>query len=478
MKTCVIYARYSSNNQTEQSIEGQIRVCREYAQRNDIAIVGTYIDRATTGTNDNREQFQKMLKDSDKKAWDYVLCYKLDRFSRNKYEMAIHRKHLKDNGVKILSAMENIPDSPEGILLESLLEGMNQYYSAELSQKIKRGMRETRLKGHFQGGCLPYGYKLDNHRIIIDEKAAEYVRFIYTEYSKGVFVRDIISRLNDMGVTHLGKPFNGDTIYNILRNKKYSGIYFYGGDELTGMYPQIVPTELYEQVRAIVNKNKHGKRSLKMIYLLRGKLFCGYCGMPMNADSSYGKYKNKYYYKCRGRKNKLNDCTKTTIRKEKIEQIVLDAIIEKMQDPQTISNLVKGILSEQERQKSENISLSNLLKEQAQNETALKNIMIAIESGIITNTTGKRIKELEKRQEELEQLIATEKSKQNLLLSEKQIREYYEQALRLEPQMLINYLVQKVVLYDDKVEIYFNSPLKKTGPDESQGFLFSSNNLY
>ena len=123
MKTCVIYARYSSNNQTEQSIEGQIRVCREYAQRNNLAVAGTYIDRATTGTNDNREQFQKMLKDSDKKAWDYVLCYKLDRFSRNKYEMAIHRKHLKDNGVKILSAMENIPDSPEGILLESLLEG-------------------------------------------------------------------------------------------------------------------------------------------------------------------------------------------------------------------------------------------------------------------------------------------------------------------------------------------------------------------
>ena len=131
MKTCVIYARYSSNNQTEQSIEGQIRVCREYAQRNNIAVAGTYIDRATTGTNDNREQFQKMLKDSDKKAWDYVLCYKLDRFSRNKYEMAIHRKYLKDNGVKILSAMENIPETPEGVLLESLLEGMNQYYSAD-----------------------------------------------------------------------------------------------------------------------------------------------------------------------------------------------------------------------------------------------------------------------------------------------------------------------------------------------------------
>lgn len=135
MKTGVEYLRYSSDRQTEQSIEGQKRVCDEFAKRNDIVIVDTYIDRAMTGTNDNREAFQQMLKDSDKKAWDFVLVYKLDRFSRNKYEMAIHRKHLKDNGIKILSAMENIPDTPEGILLESLLEGMNQYYSEELSQK-------------------------------------------------------------------------------------------------------------------------------------------------------------------------------------------------------------------------------------------------------------------------------------------------------------------------------------------------------
>ena len=123
MKTGTIYARYSSNNQTEQSIEGQIRVCREFVQRNGIVIVGTCIDRATTGTNDNREQFQKMLKDSDKKSFDYVLVYKLDRFSRDKYEMTIHKHTLKENGVKLVSAMENIPDSTEGIILESLLEG-------------------------------------------------------------------------------------------------------------------------------------------------------------------------------------------------------------------------------------------------------------------------------------------------------------------------------------------------------------------
>ena len=131
MKTAAVYARYSSDNQTEQSIEGQLRVCEEYAQRNDIVIVDTYIDRAMTGTNDNRPDFRRMIKDSVKKSWDFILVYKLDRFSRNKYETAIHKKTLKDNGVKVLSAMENIPDTPEGIILESLLEGMNQYFSLE-----------------------------------------------------------------------------------------------------------------------------------------------------------------------------------------------------------------------------------------------------------------------------------------------------------------------------------------------------------
>lgn len=157
MKTAVIYARYSSDSQTEQSIEGQLRVCEEYAQKNNILILNTYIDRAMTGTNDNRPDFQRMIKDSSRKEWNFILVYKLDRFSRNKYESAIHKKTLKDNGVKVLSAMENIPDTPEGIILESLLEGMNVYYSAELSQKVKRGMRETRLKGFYQGGGLPYG---------------------------------------------------------------------------------------------------------------------------------------------------------------------------------------------------------------------------------------------------------------------------------------------------------------------------------
>ena len=171
MKKAVIYARYSSDTQTEQSIEGQLRVCQNYAKNNDLLVVDTYVDRAMTGTNDMRPDFQRMIKASSKRQWEYVIVYKLDRFSRDKYEMTIHKHTLKENGVKLVSAMENIPDSPEGIILESLLEGMNQYYSEELSQKAKRGMRETRMKGKFTGGRVNYGYSCHQQKLsVIDEK--------------------------------------------------------------------------------------------------------------------------------------------------------------------------------------------------------------------------------------------------------------------------------------------------------------------
>ena len=192
MKTAVIYARYSSDSQTEQSIEGQLRVCQDYAKANDILIVDTYIDRAMTGTNDLRPDFQRMIKDSGKRQWDYVLVYKLDRFSRDKYETTIHKHTLKENGVKLLSAMENIPDSPEGIILESLLEGMNQYYSAELAQKINRGLKESWRKGQTTGGKIFFGYDVVDKKCVINPYEGDIVREAFTRYAVR-FCVDILS---------------------------------------------------------------------------------------------------------------------------------------------------------------------------------------------------------------------------------------------------------------------------------------------
>ena len=227
MKKIVIYARYSSDRQTEQSIEGQLRVCHEYAERNDYVVVHEYIDRALSGTTDRSPAFLQMIEDSKKKEFEYVLVYQLDRFARNRYDSANYKMKLKKNGVRVLSARENISDDASGILMESVLEGMAEYYSAELSQKVKRGMNETRLKGNFTGGTIIYGYNVENHKVVINEEQAEVVRFIYEQYALGVYVKDIIQKLNEKHKYNRGKPFARNIIYNILKNEKYSGIYMH-----------------------------------------------------------------------------------------------------------------------------------------------------------------------------------------------------------------------------------------------------------
>ena len=474
MKTAVIYARYSSDSQTEQSIEGQLRVCEEYAQKNNILILNTYIDRAMTGTNDNRPDFQRMIKDSSRREWNYVLVYKLDRFSRNKYETAIHKKTLKDNGVKVLSAMENIPDTPEGIILESLLEGMNVYYSAELSQKVKRGMRETRLKGFYQGGGLPYGYKVVDRKVVIDETKAETVRFMYDSYSKGVTVKTMIAELTAKGILYKGKPFAPNTVYGILGNEKYSGSYRKDDEIIDNIYPQLIPTDTYQKVREKAEKNKFGKRSVKTVYLLRHKVKCGYCGRPISAETGTARNGEvKRYYKCIGRKKDNNGCIKTQIPKEFLEEFVSNVIIEKLIDTQNIDTIIAEIMRRQNL--NENGNLKMLSNEKSRIDRALDNLVTAIENGITSNTTNKRLHDLEKQQEELERQILIERSKTAVKLNESDIRQYYEQALRLEMPMLINFLVKEIVLYNDKIEIYFNTPIKTSPDDESRrGFLFYS----
>ena len=476
-KMGVIYARYSSDSQTEQSIDGQLRVCENYAKENNILILNTYIDRAMTGTNDNRPDFQRMLKDSARKEWDYVICYKLDRFSRNKYETAIHKKELKDNGVKVISATEYIPDTPEAIIFESMLEGYAEYYSAELSQKIRRGNNESRRKGNLTGGRIPYGYKNENKKAVIVEEQAEVVRYIYEQYAMGVFVKDIIATLTAKGILYYGKRFAKNTVYNILKNERYSGIYRHNGEIFDNIYPVIVPAETFEKVRAKVFKNKYGKASVVMDYLLKDKIICGYCGQSIigeNGTANNGE--RKYYYKCRGRKSKVNDCKKSTVRKEVLEKIVIDTIVNELKKPPVMDFIVGGLVEEQKRQAEQNTALNILTREKRQTENSINNIMQAVEQGGATATAMKRMRELETRITELEQKIIIEKSKTAVILTEKQIRDYYESALRREPKMLINLLIKQIILFDDKIQIIFTSPIQRS-PENNRGFSFYSKKI-
>ena len=478
MKTAVIYARYSSSAQTEQSIEGQLSVCQKYAKDNGLYIVETYIDRATTGRNDQRAAFQQMLTDSEKSKWEIVLVYALDRFGRNSAEVAVNKQRLKKNKKLLISATQrtsvNIDGSTnlDGILLENVYNGLAEYYSAELSEKVLRGRKENRKKGLFCGGHIPYGYKSIDRKLHIVPEEAEAVRFIFDQYGHGVTVAKIIEQLTENGYTHDGAHFKPSCIYSILRNRKYTGFYEFDDEIYDDIYPQIITEEAYAKVKAIINANKRGSRSTKTVYLLRNKLVCGYCGKPISAESGTSHTgTKKHYYKCVGRKKYRNGCTKTVVKKELLEEFVIDFIIGELKREENIKSAVDTIMRLQEEQQRDSTQLNNLKKEKKQTTTALNNLMKAIEAGIISVTTKSRLHELEEHLSELESKILAEESKQSILLEREQIETYYIQALKLEAERLIHTLIKEIVLYNDKIEIYLNSPLRKS-PDENRGFSF------
>ena len=462
MKTAVIYARYSSEKQTEQSIEGQIRVCNEFAAKNDIKIVDTYIDRATTGTNDNRAAFQKMLSDSDKKPiWDLVLVYALDRFGRNSIEVAVNKQRLQKNNIILISATQrtsvNIDGTKnlDGIILENVLIGLSEYYSAELSQKVRRGQRESRQKGNFLGGKVPYGYRVENKKVLIDEERAEVIRLIFQLYANGKCVREILDELNRIGILYNGKPMYQSTLFKILKLEKYTGIYRYDGEIYTNIYPQIIPIPLFERVQKMMEHNKLGANSRNTDFVLKGKLYCGLCGMKINGDSgtSHTGVK-KFYYTCSNKK-RFRKCNKTSIKKDEMEQMVFDYTFKMFDSPETISKIADEIIQLHNQMTKEQSILNLLTEEKAKLQKSLNNLMIAIEEGVLTPTTKARVNELEALIAETDMKIFVEQSKLERTLKKDDVEKYIIEGLQGDGKALIESLIDKVVLYEDKIEITY-----------------------
>lgn len=297
MRNAVLYARYSSANQTEQSIEGQVHVCEKYAAQNDIQIVRHYIDRAISGTSDKRPQFQQMITDSKTKEFEIVLVYKLDRFARNRYDSAIYKKKLRDNGARVVSATENITDSPEGIIMEGLLEAMDEYYSAELSRKMMRGKEESFQKGYYLNHRPPFGYKLIDRRLAVDKETAPLVPEIFRSYLDGRKIGEIAADMNAKGIpTAAGTKWKPMDVSRLLHRRLYIGEYKFGDFEGVMPCPQIVPRELYDAVQRYIADAAERKRKRKdYTYMLTGKLVCAECGKSVCGSTS-GK---KHYYYCR-----------------------------------------------------------------------------------------------------------------------------------------------------------------------------------
>ncbi len=399
----VIYARYSSDNQREESIEGQIRECTEYAVRNDITILTSYIDRALSARTADRPNFQRMIRDSEKGLFDVVLVWKLDRFSRDRYDSAHYKHILKKNGVRVISARENISEGPEGIILESMLEGYAEYYSAELSEKIQRGQKENALKCRNNGGNIPLGYVVGEDGVLsVDPIAAPLVTEIFTRYESGETLKAIAESLNKRGLrTRKGNAFRIATLSLILKNRKYIGEYRYKDTVIQNGIPAIIEPELFERVQRRMEGNKKAPSRTKANeeYLLTTKLFCGDCGRLMVGESgTSGTNGAKYcYYKCGGAKRKLG-CKRKPIKKHWIERVAVVATVQRVLRDEEINRIADAII---DLQGQEDTTLPVLRQQLKECEKAIDNMLNAIQMGILTPSTKARLEELETRRENL-----------------------------------------------------------------------------
>ena len=460
--TAVIYARYSSDNQREESIEGQIRECTAYAEKNGITTVKHYIDRAISAKTDNRPEFQQMIKDSDKKLFDIVLVWKLDRFARNRYDSARYKTQLKKNGVKLMSATEIISDGPEGIILESVLEGYAEYYSADLSEKVIRGMTENALKGKFSGGAIPFGYTINaDRRFEIDPLTAPFVAEAFQRYNDGQTMREIRDWLNEKGIKNKrGGPMTFNVIQHMLSNRRYIGELKYRDVLIPDAIPPIVSVELFNDVQEKMLKNKKApaRRKAEDDYLLTTKLYCGYCGALMFGESGTSRTGEVHrYYKCATAKKKKG-CKKKTVRKQWLEDLVVNQTMQLVKDDSAMESIIAKVMELQDR---ENTNLPLYEKQLRDAESGIQNMLNAIQAGILTSSTKERLEQLEETKRELEARIAEEK------LAKPKIKEEFirfwllwfrklDMSLKDQRQALVDTFINAIYLYDDKVLITFN----------------------
>jgi site-specific DNA recombinase len=489
--TAVIYARYSSHNQRDESIEAQIRACESYAKNKRLHIVSTYIDQAKTGTNAERENFQRMIRDSGKGFFRYLIIHKLDRFSRDKFDAVTFKRKLKTNGVIILSVTENLDNSPESVMLESCLEGMAQYFSLNLSREVMKGMKESAYQCTHLGGIPPLGYDVDplTKKYVLNEEEADIVRTIFEKYASGTGYNQILDYLNGNGFkSKRGRTFGKNSLHDLLRNEKYMGKFIFNkklekdvsGKRnpqvkpenewiiVDGGLPAIIDEEIFNkvQIKMSSNKKKAGCFKAKEVYLLSGLLKCGECGASMYGNSHYdGRHKSRYSaYICSNNANHKG-CNNIRIRKEQIENYVLDELESRLFSDSAIRQLSTNLLEYAQRQNFESDRELAFVQEELGTVIHKINriVRFVTESDLSIETVRKEMKQLELMKHSLEtQILEMTITSTASIISESMIadhiskfREAVENRDIRESRQFIHSFVEKVISHRDRVEIFF-----------------------
>ncbi len=362
---------------------------------------------------------------------------------------------------KVVSATEVISEGAEGIILESVLEGYAEYYSADLSEKVIRGMTDNALKCKFNGGTLPLGYVIDSERRFqINPLTAPFVLEAFKRYDEGATMTDIRDWLNEQGITNtLGRKMNYNSIQLLLKNRRYMGEFRYRDVIIPEGIPAIVPKELFDRVQEKIAKNRKApaRHKAEEEYLLTTKLFCGHCGAYLCGESGTGRSRVYHYYKCVNVK-KTKTCKKKPVRKKWLEDLVIDETMKIIMDDQAIEAIVSMVMDLQEK---ESTSLPLYQQQLKEANTGITNLLNAIQQGILTSSTKERLEELEARKEDLEIKIAGENLVRTKVSSEFVtfwLHRFRKLDIREKShrKMLIDTFINRIYLYDDKAIITFN----------------------
>lgn len=472
MKTAYAYARFSSDNQREESIEAQFYEIKKYAKEEGILIQKYFADEGISGRTTNRPQFLEMLEEVYKgKKIDYIIVHKVDRFSRDKYQSAIIKERLSRRGVKVLYAAQKLSDTPEGDLMESILEGFAQYYSKNLSAETRKGQYTNARKGLFNGGRPPLGYYIDDdQRYRVDEYEAVIVKFIFDSYLQGISQSDIARACNKRGYkTKFGKGFSQYSIKGILTNKKYAGIYEHGRREIRfnskgnknlevmrpdnevyvnyDAIPAIVDKEVFDQVQKKI-KDRANQRAPRQHhdYPLRGIIYCE-CGKKMYGYTDT-RYSSNSVYRCKWCANR--------IKKEKLENYIMTVVRRYILDnsdllEQKIKKEVDKILS------AKNTDRNTLRKRLNEIDKEENNCIEFITELGANDKIKNKLEELAKERTEITKLLEAAPSKKDL---SKEIRLWIAKIknndLSLSKKDLIRLMVSKIVVSKEDVQIFFN----------------------
>ncbi len=474
---CVIYARFSSHGQNEQSIESQIRTCKEFADSKGYNVIGIYSDKAKTGTNDKRPDFQRMMKDAQSGAFGYIIVYMMDRFSRNRRDSIMYKEMLKEKfGIKVLSALEPISDDEGGEFYEMFLEWNAEKYSKRLSKRIRDGIDTSIKNGTYCGGRLMYGYRLIDtertgkkgiiHKVEINEEEAEVVRFIFESYADGIPKKKIAEALNEKGYRFNGKKFTFRMFEHWLVNEKYTGEFTFGGRVCTNVYPQIIDKALFQRVQDKLSEKRYvsgGENTAKVPYLLTGKLYCGHCGTKMISDGGTSKKGFKYYYyACK--KMKAGECNKHRERKDILERTVVSFVFDFLSDKENMDTIANDVIAYYDKRTDES-NLKSINAKIAAIQTDVERLTdsyVTAQSTLLRNSIEKKMADYEVLLNDLYTQKVKLEMERGYKLTKEDILEFVKGILKTDntdkefQKRIIDILVKKVIVYDGRVAVFFN----------------------